>query len=140
MISVPHKMFDGLPVGGLALPFSPLESILPGNKIETLRLQLYVVEFISLLSKQVKQNYLNIILNFILKTMVFLKHKSENSEGTASQKRSKSLKLNWVLKRRSKGNRIGAALIFEAVQRAFLAPRESNRKLIRLSRLIIFIL
>ena len=70
MISVPHKMFDVLPVGGLALPFSPLESILPGNKIETLRLQLYVVEFISLLSKQVKQNYLNIILNFILKTMV----------------------------------------------------------------------
>ena len=62
-------MFDVLPVGGLALPFSPLESILPGNKIETLRLQLYVVEFI-LLSKQVKQNYLNIILNFILKTMV----------------------------------------------------------------------
>ena len=138
MISVPHKMFDVLPVGGLALPFSPLESILPGNKIETLRLQLYVVEFI--LSKQVKQNYLNIILNFILKTMVFLKHKSENLEGTASQRRSKSLKLNWVLKRRSKGNRIGAALIFavfEAVQRAFLAPRESNRKLIRL---IIFIL
>ena len=107
---MPHKMFDVLPVGGLALPFSPLESILPGNKIETLRLQLYVVEFI--LSKQVKQNYLNIILNFILKTMVFLKHKSENLEGTASQKRSKSLKLNWVLKRRSKGNRIGAALIF----------------------------
>ena len=138
MTSVPHKMFDVLPVGGLALPFSPLESILPGNKIETLRLQLYVVEFI--LSKQVKQNYLNIILNFILKTMVFLKHKSENLEGTASQKRSKSLKLNWVLKRGSKGNRIGAALIFEAVQRAFLAPRESNRKLIRLSRLIIFIL
>ena len=68
MISVPHKMFDVLPVGGLALPFPPLESVLPGNKIETLRLQLYVVEFI--LSKQVKQNYLNIILNFILKTMV----------------------------------------------------------------------
>ena len=68
MISVPHKMFDVLPVGGLALPFSPFESILPGNKIETLRLQLYVVEFI--LSKQVKQNYLNIILNFLLKTMV----------------------------------------------------------------------
>ena len=72
-ISVPHKMFDVLPVGGgggggLALPFSPLESVLPGNIIETLRLQLYVVEFI--LSKQVKQNYLNIILNFILKTMV----------------------------------------------------------------------
>ena len=68
MMSVPHKMFHVLPVGGLALPFLPLESILPGNKIETLRLQLYVVEFI--LSKQVKQNYLNIILNFILKTMV----------------------------------------------------------------------
>ena len=68
MISVPHKMFYVLPVGGLALPFSPLESILPGNKIETLRLQLYVVEFI--LSKQVKQNYLNIILNVVLKTMV----------------------------------------------------------------------
>ena len=64
MISVPHKMFDVLPVGGLALPFSPLESILPGNKIETLRLQLYVVEFI--LSKQVKQNYLNVIVHFII--------------------------------------------------------------------------
>ena len=54
MMSVPHKMFHVLPVGGLALPFSPLELILLGNKIETLRLQLYVVEFI--LSKQVKQN------------------------------------------------------------------------------------
>ena len=55
-------MFHVLPVGGLALPFSPLESILPGQ------LYMYVVKFI--LSRQVKQKYIFNILKFILKTLL----------------------------------------------------------------------